>query len=103
MELVKFHHFKIEGAKPGDGDWGKRQNIDFFRLRLILISLNIRVVIEYDSEAQAYAAYCPELPGCTNAGMTEEEALENIREAIDLYFAPDDLPIENRRVYQISV
>jgi predicted RNase H-like HicB family nuclease len=65
--------------------------------------MNIRVIVEFDSEVQAYAAYCPELPGCTSAGMTEEEALDNIREAVELFFTPDDKPIENRRVYQISV
>jgi len=65
--------------------------------------MNIRVFIENDPEVQAYAAYCPELPECTSTGMTEEEALKNIREAIDLYFTPDDTPTENRKVYQISV
>jgi predicted RNase H-like HicB family nuclease len=65
--------------------------------------MKIRVIVEFDSEVQAYAAYCPELPGCTSAGMTEEEALENIREAVELFFTPDDKPIENKRVYQISV
>ncbi len=48
-----------------------------------------------------YARYY--VPGCTSAGMTEEEAPENIREAIDLFFTPNDIPIGNKRVYQISV
>ena len=46
------------------------------------------MVIEFDAEAEAYAAYCPELPGCTSAGETEEEAFRNIREAIELYLQP---------------
>jgi len=50
--------------------------------------VKIRVVIEYDPEAKAFAAYCPELPGCTSAGDTEEEAFRNIREAIELYLEP---------------
>jgi predicted RNase H-like HicB family nuclease len=50
--------------------------------------LKIRVVIEYDAEVGAYAAYCPELPGCASAGDTEEEAFRNIREAIELYLEP---------------
>jgi predicted RNase H-like HicB family nuclease len=37
------------------------------------------------------AVWCPELPGCTSAGDTEEEALENIREAIQLYLAADPI------------
>ncbi|MGH9819862.1 MAG: type II toxin-antitoxin system HicB family antitoxin, partial [Pyrinomonadaceae bacterium] len=30
---------------------------------------------------------------CTSAGETEEEALENIREAIELYLQPDSYPL----------
>ena len=44
-----------------------------------------RVVLEQDAETGDWAAWCPELPGCASAGLTEEEALENIREAIELY------------------
>ena len=47
-----------------------------------------RVVLEPDSESD-WAAWCPELPGCTSAGDTKEEALENIEEAIELYLQPD--------------
>ena len=50
--------------------------------------MKLRVVVEYDSEADGYAVYCPELPGCTSAGDSEEEALENIKEAIALYLEP---------------
>ena len=52
-----------------------------------------RVVLEFDEEAQEWAVWCPELPGCTSAGATEEEALENIREAIELYLQPDEYPL----------
>ena len=52
------------------------------------LAVKIRVVLEYDAEAGAYAAYFPELPGCASAGDTEEEAFENIREAIELYREP---------------
>ncbi|MCE5315587.1 type II toxin-antitoxin system HicB family antitoxin [bacterium] len=31
------------------------------------------------------AVWYPELPGCISAGITQEEALRNIREAIALY------------------
>lgn len=51
-----------------------------------------RIVLEQDSETGDWAAWCPELPGCASAGVTEEEAIENIREAIELYLQPD--PIE---------
>ena len=51
-----------------------------------------RVVLEQDAETGDWAAWCPELPGCASAGLTEEEALENIREAIELYL--EQSPIE---------
>ena len=47
--------------------------------------MKLRAVVEYDSEVGGYAVYCPELPGCTSAGDTQAEALENIKEAIALY------------------
>ena len=45
--------------------------------------MKLRVVVEYDAEVRGYAAYCPELPGCTSAGDSEEEALK-IRAETDL-------------------
>ncbi|MBW4604920.1 MAG: type II toxin-antitoxin system HicB family antitoxin [Calothrix sp. FI2-JRJ7] len=47
-----------------------------------------RVILEQDQETGDWAIWCPELPGCVSAGETEEEALENIREAIQLYLEP---------------
>ncbi|MBW4677816.1 MAG: type II toxin-antitoxin system HicB family antitoxin [Desmonostoc geniculatum HA4340-LM1] len=48
-----------------------------------------RVILEPDPETGDWAVWCPELPGCVSAGETEQEALENIREAIALYLQPD--------------
>jgi predicted RNase H-like HicB family nuclease len=47
-----------------------------------------RVVLERDPETGNWAVWCPELPGCSSAGKTEEEALRNIQEAIALYIEP---------------
>lgn len=47
-----------------------------------------RVILEQDQDTGDWAIWCPELPGCVSAGKTEE-ALENIREAIQLYLEPD--------------
>lgn len=44
-----------------------------------------RVVLERDDETGDWAVWCPELTGCTSAGETEEEALKNIQDAIELY------------------
>lgn len=34
---------------------------------------------------EGVAAYCPQLPGCCSQGSTEEEALQNIKDAIHEY------------------
>lgn len=52
-----------------------------------------RVILEFDEELGEWAVWCPELPGCTSAGETQEAALENIREAIELYLQPDAYPL----------
>ena len=40
------------------------------------------VTLEKDEDGY-YAAECPSLPGCVSQGETPEEALTNIREAIE--------------------
>ncbi|MEH2192728.1 MAG: type II toxin-antitoxin system HicB family antitoxin [Nostoc sp.] len=52
-----------------------------------------RVILEPDIKTGDWAIWCPELPGCTSAGETEEEALENIKEAIQLYFQPESIEL----------
>ena len=52
-----------------------------------------RVVLEQDKETGEWAAWAPELPGCVSAGDTEDDALNNIREAIALYLQPDPVAV----------
>ena len=51
--------------------------------------MKLRVVLE-PSEEGGYTVYVPSLPGCVSEGDTEEEALVNVREAIELYLEPVD-------------
>ena len=39
----------------------------------------------FEKEDIGYHVYCPALVGCHSQGDTYEEALENIKEAIELY------------------
>lgn len=41
-------------------------------------------VTMYRDEDGWYVAECPVIPGCVSQGRTEEQALENIREAMQL-------------------
>jgi len=45
--------------------------------------MKVSVILEKDNFG--YYVYCPELPGCHSQGDSVEKALENIREAIELY------------------
>lgn len=44
-----------------------------------------QVILIPDSESGGYIVEVPSLPGCYSQGETVDEALANIREAIDLH------------------
>jgi len=57
--------------------------------------MNFKVVIQQDEDSW-YIATVPSLPGCISQGKTEDETLENIREAIELHvacLAEDGVPL----------
>jgi predicted RNase H-like HicB family nuclease len=43
------------------------------------------IIIFWSNEDDAFVAEVPELPGCMAHGPTQDEALANIREAMDLW------------------
>jgi len=49
--------------------------------------MNLKVIME-PSEEGGFTVFVPSLPGCISEGDTREEALQNIREAIELYLEP---------------
>ncbi|MHA1682360.1 MAG: type II toxin-antitoxin system HicB family antitoxin [Promethearchaeota archaeon] len=51
--------------------------------------MKFKIVLE-ECEEGGYSATVPALPGCISEGDTKEEALENIKEAIELYIEPED-------------
>jgi predicted RNase H-like HicB family nuclease len=67
--------------------------------------MKLHVVIEPSDEG-GYTVTVPALPGCISEGETREDALANIREAIDLYLEPveDDSDLSpNAEVIEIAV
>ena len=56
--------------------------------------MKLKVVFE-PSEEGGFTVFVPSLPGCISEGDSREEALQNIREAIELYLEPveDDMSL----------
>ncbi len=48
-----------------------------------------QILVVWSPVDRAFVAQVPDLPGCMAHGATQEKALENIRQAVDLY--TDDL------------
>ena len=66
----------------------------------------MRQIILYHGEDEFWVAECPSLPGCVSQGVSREEAIQNIREAIQGYIAAleeDDLPVPEERFQAILV
>jgi len=60
----------------------------------------MRQVVIYPGEDGQWIAECPSLPGCVSQGKTKEEAIANIREAIEGYvisLQEDRLPVPPER------
>ena len=51
--------------------------------------MKLKVVLE-PAEEGGYTVYVPSLQGCISEGETREEALLNIKEAIELYLEPGE-------------
>lgn len=54
--------------------------------------MNVKVIIERGEDGY-FVAHVPSLKGCWSQGKTREEALVNMREAIDLYLEPDSTEV----------
>ena len=60
----------------------------------------MRQVIIYPGEDGFYVAECPSLPGCVSQGKTKDEAIRNIKEAIEAYttaLEDDGLPVPDEK------
>ena len=67
--------------------------------------MTYKIVIQQDEDGR-FNASCPELKGCHSYGDTIEEALKNIREAIELYLEDvpgDDIAMLRTRVEFLEI
>lgn len=63
--------------------------------------MNYKVRIQESEEG--YSVSCPGLPGCWSQGETEEEALENIRIAIEEYLSAVGELVKDEDVREVEV
>ena len=66
----------------------------------------MRQVVIYPGEDHYWVAECPSLPGCVSQGQTREDAIANIKEAIEGYVAAlqeDGLPVPEDRLDALLV
>jgi predicted RNase H-like HicB family nuclease len=70
----------------------------------------VRQVIVYTDENGEWCASCPSLPGCHSQGETREDAIANIRDAIEAYveaLETDGLPVppevEHREIVTLDL
>ncbi len=67
--------------------------------------MNIKVILEKSPEG-GYTVIVPSLPGCISEGDTREDALKNIREAVELYLESvedDDVYTDTSEVIEMAV
>lgn len=65
--------------------------------------MNIKVIVE-PGEDGYFVAHVPALKSCWSQGKTKEEALLNIREAIDLYLEPEPTQLtEDQELLELTV
>ncbi|MEW6348718.1 MAG: type II toxin-antitoxin system HicB family antitoxin [Thermodesulfobacteriota bacterium] len=63
--------------------------------------MKYKVVLHHSEEG--YSVSVPGLPGCWSQGATEEEAIENIKDAIQEYLAAVDDVFSDAEVREIEV
>jgi predicted RNase H-like HicB family nuclease len=66
----------------------------------------MRQVIAHPGEDGYWVAECPSLPGCVSQGKSKEDAIGNIREAIEGYInalEEDRLPVPPERFETLLV
>lgn len=69
--------------------------IDFWLIKEYTFTIMNQKVLSYDAvfEKEAdggYSVWIPDLPGCASQGDTLEKAIENIKEAAELYLEDAD-------------
>lgn len=70
--------------------------------------MRFTVILEPEPQAGGYSVHVAALPGCHSQGETREEALANIKEAIELYISylkdrGEPIPQEETETVEVAV
>lgn len=72
--------------------------------RGLVAGMKLRLLVELDTETNRWSAVFPELPGCASAGDTEQEAVANAKEALELWFEPSPVKLhKGAKLMQLTV
>ncbi|WP_013320546.1 type II toxin-antitoxin system HicB family antitoxin [Gloeothece verrucosa] len=63
----------------------------------------MRYQVKLKKTEEGYAVWCPTWPGCWSQGDTEEEALENIKDAIQAYLETLEELNQDAESYYVEV
>ena len=63
--------------------------------------MKYKIVLKKTEEG--YSVHCPGLPGCWSQGETENDAVENIRDAIQEYLAAINESIKDTDVREVEI
>ena len=69
------------------------------------LPMKLKIILESSDEG-GYTVLVPSLPGCISEGNSKEEAITNIKEAIELYLDPvedDLLAIPSAEVIELAL
>ena len=68
--------------------------------------MKLKIVLENGMDGYV-TAYCPALKGCVKKGKNEEDAIKNLKEAIELYLDADPmdimLPQGNYKISELAI
>ncbi|MBM4274225.1 MAG: type II toxin-antitoxin system HicB family antitoxin [Deltaproteobacteria bacterium] len=63
----------------------------------------MKYLVVINKTDEGYSVSCPGLPGCWSQGATEEEALENIQDAIREYLAAVADSLRGQEIREVEV
>jgi len=59
--------------------------------------------IRLEETEEGFAVWVPGLPGCWSQGETEEEAMENIRDAIKTYLETAEIRLQGKQTRTVDI